>query len=126
MDVVRIRCEIIDAKRDFEYVESHYDPQGNPYVLLALQTSTNRIYTLSIFFPDAYPHSMPSVYVRKPALRSDTYHMFKEGNICYQHSSTWNPGRHDLTHVIGRAAKWLNKYEVWLRTGRWPGKEIRH
>ena len=126
MDVGRIRREITAAKQQFEYVESHHDVQGNPYVLVALQTAANHIYTLSIIFPDTYPNLMPSVYVRKPALRSNAYHVFGKGNICYQHSLTWNPGRHDLSHVIARAAKWLNKYEIWLKTNRWPGKEIRH
>jgi hypothetical protein len=38
----------------------------------------------------------------------------------------WNPGRHTLTFTIARAAKWLNKYEVWLATGQWPGAEMAH
>ena len=125
MDVGRIRREIAAAKRDFEYVESHYDSQGNPYVRIALQT-VKRIYILSISFPDTYPHTMPKVYAVRPALKDNTYHMFEKGNICYQHSSTWNPGRHDLSHVIARTAKWLNKYEIWLKTDRWPGKEVKH
>jgi len=130
MDVVRIRQEIIDAKRQFEYIESHLDPQGNPFVLVALQTTlqttANHYYTLSIVFPDTYPNAMPSVYVRKPTINKSVVHIYENGNICFQHVSTWNPGRHDLKHVIARAAKWLNKYEVWLQTNRWPGKEIIH
>ena len=125
MDIRRIRQEIADAKRKFEYLESCSNSQGNPYVRVALQT-IKRIYILQILFPDTYPYSMPKVYVERPALRSNTYHMFQEGNICYQHASMWNPGRHDLSHVVARAAKWLNKYEIWLQTGKWPGKEIRH
>ena len=126
MDVVRIRQEIIDAKRQFEYIESHLDSQGNPYVLAALQTTANHVYTLSVVFPDTYPYAMPSVCVRKPVLKTSVTHMFSNGNICYQHPSVWNPGRHDLTHVIARAVKWLHKYEVWLQTNSWPGKEIIH
>lgn len=125
MDLRRIGWEFAQAKQEFEYVESYCDSQGNPYVRVALQT-IKRVYILEIFFPSTYPNNMPKVYVRKPALSSNTDHMFREGNICYQHPSTWNPGRHDLSHVIARAAKWLNKYEIWLQTGRWPGKEIRH
>jgi len=126
MDLELIRLEIAQAKNQFEYVESHVDAQGNPYVLAAIQTSTNRFYTLAINFPDKYPYAMPRVRVREPSIRSSAYHLFSNGTMCYQHESTWNPGRHDLIHVIARAAKWLNKYEVWLQTNRWPGKEIRH
>jgi hypothetical protein len=31
-----------------------------------------------------------------------------------------------LTFVIGRAAKWLNKYDIWRVRGTWPGAEIKH
>ncbi len=125
MDLHRIRQEVADAGRKFEYLEAYYNSQGNPYVRVALQT-IKRIYILEILFPSTYPYNMPKVYVKKPALSSKTCHMFLDGNICYQHPSTWNPGKHDLSHVVARTAKWLNKYEVWLRTGRWPGKEVRH
>lgn len=126
MDIRRIRQEIVAAKQEFEYLEGYYDSQGNPYARAALQTTVKRIYILEIFFPNTYPYDMPKVYVKKPVLSGNTYHMFRDGNICYQHPSTWNPGRHDLSHAMARTAKWLNKYEVWLQTGRWPGKEVRH
>jgi hypothetical protein len=38
----------------------------------------------------------------------------------------WNPGIHSLAFVLARAAKWLNKYDVWRVRGKWPGAEIRH
>lgn len=126
MDIHRIRKEIVSARQYFQSIESGYDSQSNPYVRAALQTTEKRIYILNIFFPYGYPNVMPKVYVKKPVLAGHTPHMYRGGNICYQHSSTWNPGRHDLTHVISRTAKWLNKYEVWIETGNWPGKEITH
>jgi hypothetical protein len=42
------------------------------------------------------------------------------------HPTMWNPGIHHLTFVIGRAAKWLNKYDIWRVRGAWPGAEIKH
>lgn len=126
MDIPRISQEIATAQRSFEFVEKHLSPNGIPYVLVALQTSVSRYYTLAITFPTTYPFAMPSINVRKPTIKSGAPHRYGNGNICYQHQSTWNPGRHDLVHVISRAAKWLNKYEVWLQTNKWPGAEIRH
>jgi hypothetical protein len=38
----------------------------------------------------------------------------------------WNPGKHDLTFVLARTAKWLNKYEVFRITAKWPGAEMLH
>ena len=126
MDILRINHEIVTAQRSFEYVEKHLTPNGIPYVLVALQTSASRYYTLAITFPDSYPFAMPSINIRKPTIKLGTGHQYENGNICYQYAPTWNPGRHDLVHVISRAAKWLNKYEVWLQTSKWPGAEIKH
>lgn len=37
-----------------------------------------------------------------------------------------DPGIHQLSFVIARAAKWLNKYEAWKPNGYvWPGAEIK-
>ena len=126
MDLARVRREIEEAKRNFWYVESHPTANGSLYVLCALQTAPSRIYTLSITFPDSYPNSAPYVFVRKPDLATLAPHRYRDGNICYVHPTMWNPGRHHLSFVIGRTAKWLSKYEVWLKTAQWPGAEIAH
>lgn len=126
MDLMRVRREVDQAKQRFAYVECHPTTDGSLCVLTALQTSQNQIYTLSIFFADAYPYSMPSVFVRKPELLSGVPHRYRDGQICYLHPKMWNPGRHDLTFVIARAAKWLSKYEVWIVTRKWPGAEVLH
>ncbi|MEX2206654.1 MAG: hypothetical protein WEF50_10550 [Myxococcota bacterium] len=125
MNLARIRQEIAAAQRQFPTVESHATSEGRPFVLAALQTTLGGVYTLEINFSDLYPNEMPSVYIRKPALATSP-HRYREGNICFQHPSTWNPGLHDVKHVMARAAKWLNKYEVWLQTRNWPGAEILH
>lgn len=126
MDLARVRREIDDARRNFSLIESHPTTDGRLYVLGALQTVPGRYYTLSITFPDVYPHGMPLVFVRKPTLHPNTLHRYPDGNICYMHPRMWNPGQHTLTFVIARAAKWLSKYEVWLATGRWVGAQIAH
>jgi Ubiquitin-conjugating enzyme len=126
VDLARIRREIAQAQGYFPNIESHLRNDGRPYVLALLQTSQNHVYSLSISFPDTYPNAMPVVFVRTPTLHTGGVHQYKDGNICYLHPRTWNPGLHTLTFVIERAAKWLNKYEVLLATGRWPGAEILH
>lgn len=126
MDLARVRREIAQAKESFYYVETQPTSDGQLSVLSAMQTALNRTYTLAVQFPEAYPNVMPHVYVRKPALRADAPHRYKAGNICYLHATFWNPGQHNLTLVLARAAKWLNKYDVWLGTGEWPGAEILH
>lgn len=125
VDTSRIQREFAEAQKTFAYLELHPTTDGKVFAKTALQTSV-RMYVLSIKFPDNYPNEMPRVYVDTPAIVSAP-HRYKNGNICYLHPSMWNPGIHQLSFVIARAAKWLNKYEVWRTNGGiWPGAEIKH
>ena len=124
MNLSRIQREIANAKDRFDYVEGHPTSRGGVMVLVALQTA-RRYYTLEVTFPDEYPNVMPKVSVRTPTLQSSP-HRFSHNEICYMHPRMWNPGRHDLTFVIQRIAKWLSKYEVYQVKGRWPGAGIDH
>jgi hypothetical protein len=120
----RIRNEIVAAQQYFDYVEGHPTAEGGVMALVALET-TRRIYTLAVNFPESYPYTMPGVQVRKPSLGYSP-HRYLNNQICYLHPRMWNPGRHDLTFVIQRTAKWLAKYEVFQQTNRWPGAGIAH
>ena len=124
MNLDRIRLEIAQAQRYFDYVESHPTAEGGVMSLVALETSRH-VYTLAVSFPYSYPNVMPEVHVRKPALQWSP-HMYRNNQICYLHPHMWNPGRHDLKFVIARAAKWLAKYEVYQETREWPGAGIEH
>jgi ubiquitin-protein ligase len=114
------------ALNTFALVELNPSTDGNVFARTALQTSNGKQYVLSIRFPDTYPNEMPRVYVDAPAI-TNAPHRYNAGHICYLHPTMWNPGTHHLTFVIARAAKWLNKYEVWRSNGGvWPGAEIKH
>jgi ubiquitin-protein ligase len=125
MDIQRIRTEVMRALTQFALVEAHPTTDGGVFVKAGLQTSIGNTYIAAIHFPD-YPNRMPSVQITKPAVRSDSPHRYNTGHICYLHPSMWNPGRHDLTFVLARIAKWLNKYDIWCHKGHWPGAEVKH
>jgi ubiquitin-protein ligase len=124
MNIARIQREFAEAQSTFAVLELRPTTDGNVYARTALQTS-NGVYVLSVRFPDSYPNEMPRVTVDTPAITTSP-HRYQGGHICYLHPSMWNPGVHNLTFVIARAAKWLNKYEVWRTRGTWPGAEIKH
>ena len=126
MDLVRIRREVVAAQASFPNIEFCSTVDGKPLVLAMLQTSVARVYTLSINFPDGYPNSPPKIFFRKPAINALSPHKYNDGSMCYILPRMWNPGRHDLTFAIAKAAKWLNKYEVWQATQRWPGAQLAH
>ncbi len=125
MDIQRIRAEVALAARTFALVEAHPTTDGGLLVKAGLQTSVGNTYiaTLSL---DNYPNKMPAVFITKPDLPASGPHRYTNGQICYLHPDKWNPGFHDLTFVLARTAKWLNKYEVWRVVGRWPGAETKH
>lgn len=124
MDVSRINREFAEAQKTFAYLELHPTTDGKVYARTALQT-ISAMYVLSIKFPETYPNEMPRVFVDAPTI-TNAPHRYNGGNICYLHPSMWNPGTHNLTFVIARAAKWLSKYEVWRSRGAWPGAQIKH
>ena len=125
MDLTRIQKELAEAQRTFSLVELRPTTDGKVFAKTGLQTVTGNYYVLSIRFPDTYPNEMPRVYIDAPSV-TKAPHKYKPGNICYLHPTMWNPGLHDLKFVIGRAAKWLNKYEIWRTKGSWPGAELKH
>jgi hypothetical protein len=125
MDSVRIQREFAAAKLEFPNVELRLNTNSDLFVKAALQTSVGGIYFLSITF-EGFPNNLPRIVVDSPSLSTSSPHRYREGNICYMHPSLWNPGTHDLTFVIARASKWLNKYEVWKSGRGWPGAQLRH
>jgi hypothetical protein len=97
MDIARIQREFVEAQKHFIYLELHPTADGRVFAKTALQAAIT-----------VAPHR------------------YNAGNICYMHPTMWNPGIHNLAFVIGRAAKWLTKYDIWRERGTWPGVQIRH
>jgi ubiquitin-protein ligase len=125
LDIQRIRNEVAQAKLRFAHVEAYPTISGGISVKAAFQTSAGNAYIVQVEFA-SYPTRSPQVVILKPALRVNTVHRYTNGTICYMLPAMWNPGRHDLTFVLGRIAKWLNKYEVWCVRGTWPGAQVAH
>ena len=124
MDVQRIAREVRQAAEHFAYVEAHPTTEGGVFVKAGLQTAAPNVYVVTITF-HGYPYEMPKVFVTKPKL-SPSLHRYPDERICYMHPNVWNPGMHNLKYVLFQVAVWLNKYEVYTRTGRWPGPQVRH
>ncbi len=125
MDIDRIYSDVTRASLKFDYIETHPTGSGEVFVKAAFQPSAYSTYIAEIYFTN-YPYQMPKVYITKPSLYSNCPHIYEGGYICYLHPNMWNPGRHDLTFVLGRTAKWLSKYEVWKSMKNWPGASMRH
>lgn len=125
MDISRVHREFAEAQKVFARVELYPTYDGKVFVKTVLQTVNQGTYVVSVRFPDSYPNEMPRVTIDAPVI-SVSPHRYQNGMICYLHPSMWNPGTHNLTFVIARAAKWLNKYEIWKSQGKWPGAQMKH
>ena len=66
-----------------------------------------------LFFGLPQPHAQ-GVSHEANASAYHNNHMYRDGYICFLHPNMWNPGRHTLTFVLRRVAKWLNKYDCWV------------
>jgi ubiquitin-protein ligase len=124
MNVQRIQWEIRQAVEHFPNIESHAATDGGIYIKALLQTSVGQVYVIAVTFV-GYPSEMPKVTVITPAV-THSKHMYSAGNICYMHPSVWNPAKHDLKFVLFQTAVWLNKHEIYIRKGVWPGPGLSH
>ncbi len=123
MNVPRIRAEIRNAAEHFPYIEAFTTTDGGVYIKAALQTSVGQMYIIIVTFT-GYPST--SRRCGGNAAVKHGMHMYQGGYICYMHPSVWNPGRHDLLYVLAQTAVWLNKHEIYLAKGVWPGPSLSH
>ncbi len=124
MNIPRIRTEIRAASEHFPNIETYTTTDGSLYIKAALQTSVGQMYVVMVTFA-GYPSTLPKVTVLAPAVRHGM-HMYRGGYICYMYPSYWNPAKHDLLYVLAQAAVWLNKNEIYMAKGVWPGPSLAH
>ncbi|MDE2833727.1 MAG: type II toxin-antitoxin system Phd/YefM family antitoxin [Bacteroidota bacterium] len=74
---------------------------------------------VTVTLPHGYPNAAPIVAANP--LKDECPHRWSDGTLCiYGASAIWNPGKHDLSHVINQFRRWIQHYSVWLQTGSWP------
>jgi len=108
----------------FPNIEAYTTTDGGIYIKVAFQTSVGQMYIAMVTF-EGYASAMPKVTIITPAVKH-VQHIYREGYICYMHPSFWNPARHDLLYVLAQTAVWLNKHEIYMAKGVWPGPSIPH
>lgn len=87
-----------------------------------LRTNYSNSYYARVEVPDSYPHSIPKVWILTGYINANSPHVYKGGNICVMKSEQWS-SVYSLAFMVARTAVWLNKYDIWSQTGRWPGKD---
>ena len=77
---------------------------------------------VSVTLPHGYPNSAPIVMANP--IDESCPHRWKDGSLCiYGAMDIWNPGKHDVLHVIKLCRRWLENYATWEKTAKWPAQE---
>jgi hypothetical protein len=88
----------------------------------SLCTNSQNYYYLRIEVSELYPYVMPKVLLPNFTINPSCPHKFGVDQPCVMRSEQWS-NTLSLAFMVAKAAIWLNKYEVWQRTQRWPGKD---
>jgi ubiquitin-protein ligase len=143
MNSNRLKDEIFLLKKD-GYADTQFGfaniGTSSEYLLFAVQTNSDRVYTLRIDIPADYPNSIPAVYITNPKpLRtkfgasmlepSSSMHTLsgKDGwvRICHFGYNSWHPNQ-TLAKVIMKCRIWLEVYEYHLLTGDSIDSVLKH
>lgn len=85
-----------------------------------LETFTGRKYRIEITADSSYPHSLPEIHPVGWTLRPNP-HIIR-GGLCVMRANQWASFM-SVAFLVAKSALWLNKYEVFLDKGIWPGPE---
>ena len=96
------------------------DTQEIQIVFRKLTEEANIDFTVTL--PHGYPNKSPIVEANP--IDDSCPHRWQDGSLCiYGAMDAWNPGEHDLVHVIKLCRRWLANYLVWKKAGKWPIRE---
>ena len=87
-----------------------------------LKTNYQNRYYVKINIPSGYPHSIPKIWIEDGYINSSCPHRYNSGNLCVMKTEQWT-SVYSLAFMVARAAIWLNKYDIWNQSGRWPGND---
>lgn len=74
---------------------------------------------VTVTLPHGYPNKAPVVSAEPIA--DECPHRWQDGTLCiYGAMDTWNPGKHDMRHVLTLCRRWIEHYGVWQKHGAWP------
>ena len=87
-----------------------------------LTTNLGKDYGFRVWFKEPYPSNMPYVETIGWTVKNGCPHTNSSTNPCVYHSRYWR-NFNTMAFMVAKCALWANKYDLWLRTGRWSGKE---
>jgi hypothetical protein len=91
-----------------------------------LRTNFGNAYMVAVTYPENFPYGQIKSYI--PSLIGrPTPHKYVDGHLCLYSNDHGGKGEGigretTAATIVGWTAAWLNAWEVYKRTGKWPGK----
>jgi hypothetical protein len=84
-------------------------------------------FVVEVKYPSRFPEEPPAVRIVSPPLPDGTPHLLFGNQPCLFQSAQgprhgYDPGRTTAATFVAWTALWIHAYEVWDRTGAWPGR----
>ena len=77
---------------------------------------------VSVTLPHGYPNQPPAVTA--DPIDQSCPHRWQDGSLCiYGAMEIWNPGKHNVVHMLKLCRRWLTNYVSWQEDGKWPTQE---
>jgi len=120
---------ILKEGKEFRFLDFN---TSHPYLFVAQQTNSGKVYTIKVDLSENYPYNIPKVFIThpKPLLTrsggsmlepSHTMHTLQGENgcvrVCHYGTQDWHPNV-TLYQIIIKVRVWLEMYENHLKTGR--------
>jgi ubiquitin-protein ligase len=91
-----------------------------------MDDTSGKRYEVIIVYPPSFPSEPPSSYVTGISGVENTPHQFPDGELCLfdpDDPKQWTSSS-TAAVIITWTAVWLHAYEVWKKTGSWPGRAL--
>ncbi len=84
-----------------------------------LQSNFDTRYRVRLTYPAAFPSKPYEAWIGEPELRDDAPHRYRDGSLCVHREEAWDWQRHTAAATVTHVAKWIARYELWLRGVVW-------
>ena len=74
------------------------------------------MYECELIYPSRFPYEEIDVFIRSPKLE-ESPHRYSKTQVCVNHGD-WGPQTTAIVY-IDWLRKWIDRYENYLKTGRW-------
>lgn len=104
----------------------NFAPRGSFFWGGTLKTNFNNEYSLAVVYPPNYPYGQIKAFVRE-LMNVETPHKYMDGHLCLYSNDHGGGGEGvgretTAATITAWSAAWLNAWEVYQRSGEWPGR----